>query len=48
MKDDRFHQQYTEFMQEVLKKGYANKSKSTPQDGSVWYLPHHVFITTEA
>ena len=35
MKDDRFHQQYTEFMQEVLKKGYANKSKSTPQDGRV-------------
>ena len=41
MKDDRFHQQYTEFMQKILEKGYAKKSKATPQDGRVWYLPHH-------
>ena len=41
MKDDRFYQQYTEFMQEILDKGYAKESKSTPQDGRVWYLPHH-------
>ena len=41
MKDDRFHQQYTEFMQEILEKGYAKESKATPQDGRVWYLPHH-------
>ena len=26
MKDDRFHQKYTEFMQEILKKGYAKES----------------------
>ena len=41
IKNDRFYQQYTEFMQEILEKGYANESKSTPQDGKVWYLPHH-------
>ena len=41
MKDDRFHQQYTEFMQEILEKDYAKESKETPQDGRVWYLPHH-------
>ena len=41
MKDDRLHQQYTEFMQEILGKGYAKESKSTQQDGRVWYLPHH-------
>ena len=41
MKDDRFHQKYTEFMQEILEKGYAKESKSTPQDGRVCYLPHH-------
>ena len=41
LKDDRFHQQYTEFMQEILDKGYAKESKATPQDGRVWYLPHH-------
>ena len=41
MKDDRFYQQYTEFMEEILEKGYAKESKTTPQDGRVWYLPHH-------
>ena len=43
MKDDRFHQKYTDFMQEIpcKGKGYAKESKSTPQDGRVWYLPHH-------
>ena len=41
MKDDRFHPQYTEFMQEILGKVYAKESKSTQQDGRVWYLPHH-------
>ena len=33
IKGDRFHKQYTEFMQEILEKGYARESKSTPQDG---------------
>ena len=41
MKDDRFYQQYTEFRQEILKKGYTKESKSNPQDGRVWYLSHH-------
>ena len=41
MIDDRFQQQYTEFMQEILEKGYAKESKATPQDGRVWYLLHH-------
>ena len=41
MKDDRFHKQCTEFMQEILGKGYGKESKSTPQDGRVWYLPDH-------
>ena len=41
MKDDRFHQQYIEFMQEILEKDYGKESKATPQDGRVWYLPHH-------
>ena len=40
-KDDRFYQQYTEFMQEIVEKGYPKESKSTPQDERVWYLPHH-------
>ena len=40
-KDDRFYQQYTEFMQEILEKGYGKESKSTSHDGRVWYLPHH-------
>ena len=41
MKDDRFHQQYTESMQEILEKGYARELKSTLQGGRVWYLLHH-------
>ena len=41
MKDDRFHQQYTEFMEEILEKGHAREYKSTPRDGRVWYLPHY-------
>ena len=41
MKDDRFCQQYTEFMQEILDKGYAKESKSASQDVRVWYLPHY-------
>ena len=41
MQDDRFYQQYTEFIQEILEEGYAKKSKLTPRDGRVWYLPHH-------
>ena len=41
MKDDRFHQQFTEFMQEILDKGYAKESELTSQDGRVWYLSHY-------
>ena len=49
MKDYRFHQQYTEFMQEILDIGYAKESKSTPPDGRVWYLtPSWCLSTTEA
>ena len=41
MKHERSHQQDTEFMQDILEKGYAKESKATLQDGRVWYLPHH-------
>ena len=41
MRDDRFYQQYTKFMQKILEKGYAKESISSLQDGRVWYLPHH-------
>ena len=41
MKDDKFHQQYAEFIQEILEKAYARELKSTAQDGRVWYLLHH-------
>ena len=48
MKDDRFCQQYTEFMQEIVDKGYAKESKSVAQDVRVWYLPHYWYLPTEA
>ena len=42
--DSELHQKYTEFMTEMIKKGYA---KAVPEesmvraDGKVWYIPHY-------
>ena len=45
MKDDRFHQQYTRLMQEILEKGYAKKSKSTHKMEEFGIYLIMVFIT---
>ena len=39
--DDTHYQKYKEFMDEIIMKGYAVVSKSKPENGRVWYLPHH-------
>ena len=44
MKDERYKADYTEFVEEIIDKGYA--SKVSPIDlytepGKRWYLPHH-------
>ena len=38
------HQEYTNFMEELVEKGYAEKvpdSELARNDGRVWYIPHH-------
>lgn len=39
-----FHQEYTEFMEDMIDKGYAvrvPKDQLNHQNGKVWYIPHH-------
>lgn len=44
LKDENFHKEYSNFLSDVIEKGYAEK---IPEDqlmhaeGKVWYLPHH-------
>ena len=43
-REDTFRQHYSEFMQELLRNGHAEKvpeSEITTEDGRVWYIPHH-------
>ena len=43
-KDSRFCEDYTNFVTEIIQKGYARKvpeAKLNRNDGRVWYLPHH-------
>ncbi|XP_043211215.1 uncharacterized protein LOC122375781 [Amphibalanus amphitrite] len=40
--DERLLQDYTIFMEEMLKKGYAEEvPEEKTNEGKVWYLPHH-------
>ena len=41
LKDKSFYNDYKEFMESVLEKGYAKKSTTSPAEGKVWYIPHH-------
>ena len=44
LKDNRLRKQYTEFVNDMLVKGYARKvplNATAPKKGKVWYLPHH-------
>ena len=43
-KDNLLRKQYTEFINDMLGKGYARKvplNTTAPKKGKVWYLPHH-------
>lgn len=43
-REETFRQHYSEFMQELLRNGHAEKVPEQdiiPQDGHVWYIPHH-------
>ena len=39
--DKQFAMHYKGFIEELLLKGYARESTKSPNDGQVWYLPHH-------
>ena len=46
-KDSLFHTQYTDFMSDMMAKGYAERVPLEDlgrSDGRVWYLPHHGVI----
>ena len=40
--DERLHQDYKAFMEEMMKNGYAEEvQEEIPNEGRTWYLPHH-------
>ena len=44
IKNPAFHQEYKDYMSDLIKAGYAVKVPETQlkrQDGKVWYIPHH-------
>ena len=41
LRDKQFAMHYKGFMVELLLKGYARESTKSPNDGQVWYIPHH-------
>ena len=40
MKDSKFFQDYLEFMDNLLRSGYAKRSDASPS-GKTWYISHH-------
>ena len=41
-KDEQYHKDYTNFMEDMIKEGYAEKPHpKTNQQGTTWLIPHH-------
>ncbi|XP_028408116.1 uncharacterized protein LOC114530710 [Dendronephthya gigantea] len=43
-RDSKYHTDYTNFMNDIIRKGYARKiseKEAQPECGKLWYLPHH-------
>ena len=40
-KDPVFFKSYTKEIEELTAKGYSKKTEKGPENGRVWYLPHH-------
>ena len=42
-RDEKYKEDYTAFMNDMIKKGYAEKipKNEVRKDGKIWYLPHH-------
>ena len=41
LKDPDFFSDYKGFVEELIDKGYANKSNKEAPEGKTWYIPHH-------
>ena len=42
IKDEQYHEDCTIFMEDMIKKGYAEKSDpKANQQGKTWFIPHH-------
>ena len=42
IKDKQYHKDYTSFMEDMIRKGYAEKSDpKANQRGKTWFIPHH-------
>ncbi|XP_038070490.1 uncharacterized protein LOC119739571 [Patiria miniata] len=39
--NQKYHADYTKFMEDVIEKGDAEKVESHGEEGRVWYIPHH-------
>ena len=45
---EQYKQEYVDFMEGIIDKGYAEKCTTEPEEGKVWYIPHHgVFHPTK-
>ena len=40
-RDQKFFQQYKQFIEDMIGNGYAEKCKIEGKEGRCWYLPHH-------
>ena len=40
-RDQKFFQQYKQFMEDMISNDYAEKCKIEGKEGRCWYLPHH-------
>ncbi|KAL0172456.1 hypothetical protein M9458_032767, partial [Cirrhinus mrigala] len=40
-KDERYKEQYKEFMSEIIQRGDAEEVNNCGKKGETWYLPHH-------
>ena len=40
-RNNKFKDDYIEFMKELTSKGYAKESSKVAESGHCWYLPHH-------
>ena len=42
-RDKQYHEDYARFMEDIIQKGYAEKSSQQVQQGKTWFIPHRGF-----